>query len=452
MSTRRSLTPVVLAGALILGALGVFRFGCRAGGRPGVAPKHVLLLTAERVRGDHVTWLGYSRHTTGLLRLDQPYVLDLDWVAKSGVTFPRAFAPGSDDEAALVSLMNGTWPATEGALALSAAGGSEPSTLAEAFRAEGFETGGFFNSRSISAENASADGFGRGFDQATFAATDELVLTAAIEWLGSREHGNTTLFTWVHLAGIDKPFAGPPHEDQLSAADYAGPVRAEADFFDALQRGEVELDARDRQRLNDLYDGRLTRLNELFNSFFFLYKTGFAGGTLWDDTLMVFAGTSGCELAESAGRVATRDSLVDAGLHVPVFLSHQRSLTGERILGTVVELVDVHATLRDWFHLGSSDESSGRSLLCLTDSYVRREFPRYPALSIRRSAGEITGATLRTERWRLIVEGERVRLFDLDVDPFGRRDVSSSFPQELAQLQESLEVRLRELRLSTGAP
>lgn len=431
---------------LVLSLVGALACGPPA--RPGTPPEHVLVITMERVRGDHMSFLGYERPTTGLLRLDQPTVLDLDFLAEKGVVFAHAFAPSSDDEFSMATLMGGALPAprADGAPELRLTPGL--STLAGEFEAAGFRSSGFFNRASIDDHNASAVGFGQGFGHAEFLASDVEVLTAAVEWLRVEAEREEPLFTWIHLAGIDVPFEGGAHGDQFSVRDYTGPVRESAEFFSDLASGRVQLDATDRRRLVDLYDGRLIRATELLNSFFFLYKNDLGGGRLWDQTLFVVTGTSGCELAEHGGGVATRDSLVDEGLHVPLFLSHPRSMTGERILAPIVELVDVTATLRDWFDLESLGDPVGRSLLRLTDSYIEREFPRYPALSLRHEQGRITGSTIRGEHWRLTRDRGRWKLFDLEVDPGARHDLSELDPDRLAESRRELEARRKSLGLA----
>lgn len=419
---------------------------CGDAPRPGVPPKHVLLITAERVRGDHVTYLGYDRHTTGLLRLDQSEALDLDFLASKGVLFANAQAPSSDDELSLATLATGVFPTPAGEGVWSAAAEARHPTLAEDFEAAGFATGGFFNRASLPADSASAEGLGRGFGRAEFLDSDEEVLTAAVKWLGISVETERPLFTWVHLGGIRKPFEGEPMQDLISVDDYTGPVRASLDFFAELERGDQRLSSTDRRRLNDFYDARLARLTALINSFFFLYRNDIGGNAFWDESLILFAGTSGCELAEFDSRVATRDSLIDAGLHVPLIVAHPPSLTAERIFAPAVELVDVSATLRDWFNLSGEGEGPGRSLLRLTDSYIQRDFPDTGALSVSGRPGGIAGTSLRTDRWRLIERKGSVQLYDLDADPGGLHDLAEARPQ----LVEELRTRLQQQRAKHG--
>jgi hypothetical protein len=432
---------------LCLAAL-LFQAGCGGQERPGTQPRHVLLISAANVRGDHVTALGYQRHTTGLLRLDQPIVLDLDRVGDKGVFFAKAFVPSSDDQISLTTLMAGSLPITDEGLGLRERG----STLAEDFTKAGFITGGFFNASSLGETEEEQQVLARGFSRSRFVETDEDVLTAAVEWLVDRSAEGESLFTCIHLGGVARPFAGDTYSDIYSVTDYEGPVRGEAAFFEELAAGEHQLTERDRRRLVDLYDARLVRLSELVNSFFYIYMNDIADGTLWADTLIAFTGTSGCELAERGVAVERDDSLEDASLHVPLLLSHPNSLTGERILGSVVELTDLSATLRDMFGLSNSEHSEGRSLLRLTDSYIARDFPERAAFSLSSRDEEVLGVSIRTPRWRLSRTDKGLELFDLQHDPAGLQEVSAAYPEELDSLQRQLDERCQAIGLGRETP
>jgi len=430
MLRRTRITP--LAWALL--ALVSFGVGCFVERpRPGTPPKHLLLVTVERARRDGVSTLGYERQTTGLLKPDQPFVLDMDYLGDGGVIFANAFAPSSDDGRSLRALMRGSLS-------------EEPtSTLAQDLAAEGFLTAAFVNRGSLDDAACGPAGLGRGFEKAEYAASDEEMLTAAATWLTEVADGERSLFVWLHFGGIRPPFAGEPISDRFSEQDYDGPVRADEAFFEELRAGRVELSPADRRYLRDLYDGRFKRATQLLNSFLFLYRNTFAEGELWRESLVVYLGTSGCELAERDGRVGNSDSLVGAGLHVPLVFWHPASLTGERIMDTVVELPDVTAALREYFLVDAEGRVTGQSLLALTDSYIQKDFEPRPALGFAHEGEGFVGATVRGERWRLVSVGGREELYDLKVDPGERHDLAEEMPEVAEEWRQILAERMRAL-------
>jgi len=438
MIPARLRTACLLAFAFALAACG----GDEA--RPGVPPRHVLLITIEGLRADHVTSLGYERRTTTLLRPDQPVTLDIGHIATGGVMFARAFAPAAHPGLAVATLLTGELP-TEGGRPLLAGPLGPGQTLAEDFSAAGFRTGAFVNASSLDASRASAEGIGRGFGEASFHASDEGALAAAVAWLQADIPAGEPHFTWLHLGAIQPPFEGPPFQDRFSPTDYSGPVQPEAAFFERLAAGELELGPADERALADLYDGRVVRTTELLNSFFYLYKNSFGDEALWDDTLIAVAGATGCGLAEAGGRIGDVDSLRDEGLHVPIFLRHTKSLTAERIYAEVVTLADLGVTLRDWFGTPGLEASRGRSLLGLTDRGRAEPFQERGALAV---SSDGAGVSLRTPEWRLVARGGAVSVYDLVADPLQLHDVGDEVPEARAALLAELDQRLADAGLA----
>lgn len=423
---------VLLCGALL-------SLACAPKARPGTAPEHLLLITIENLRADHVSALGYERRTTALLRPDQPIVLDLDRIATTGVSFARSYAPSSSAQRSLDSLLLGAQLTSS----------PQPASLAEAFHHAGFRTSCFVTATSLDEASQTPQGLAAGFEMASFHASDEATLAAAVAWLESEMPAGAQHFTWLHLAGIQVPFAGEPFEDRFSAPAGVAQGLAPAAFVAALESGELEWSADRRKHLNDLYDARLLRVVELLNSFFFLYSNNFGVENLWDRSVIAVMGSSACELGDLGTRIGTAHSLREEGLHVPLLVTHRGSLTGERIFADVVEFGDVQATFRDWFGLepsASLGDSSleGRSLLAVTDSYIARDFPARPALSV----GADGAFSLRSARYRLTVQGGVRMLHDLQMDPNARHDVAPLHPDVVEQLLESSRGRLEALGIS----
>ena len=124
--------------------------------------------------------------------------------------------------------------------------------------------------------------------------------------------------------------------------------------------GRGQVNGRVRRELVDLYDGRLVRLTELINSFFFLYKHEFGDEAFWDESLVVVAGVTGLELAEGGRYLARSSSLREESLRVPFLVRHPASLTGERLYDEPVDLADLGATLREWLGAPGDREAPGR--------------------------------------------------------------------------------------------
>lgn len=417
--------------------------------RPGTEPRHVLLFTIEGLRADHVSSLGYFRPTTFGAPNDPSFVTkpgkDFDAVADQGVQFPNCFAPAGGVGRALESLHSGSLQNATGA------------NLADAFKEAGFQTIACVAGQA----DGEASGFASGFDVFEEHARDNDAIarawfhaTAAIE-----DDDAPRVFIWIHLSEIGPPFVPAPlpkiiTERELASyfgdAGYEGPVDGSLDFLERVQRGEVQLALADREQIVAGYDGQVARAAALMRAFlerwaFTVRDTSGAyvqtGGEAerWGQTLVVGCGVSGAELGEHGNFFGAANTLHDSSLRVPLFFSHPASLTGKRLLASLVELTDVAPTLIDWFGLSGLPEERGRSLLPLMDTYVQRPFEERASTT---SLPEV-GQTVRTERWRLIQRSEAIApmLFDLNRDEHERRNVCEEHTGVVERLQAILETR-----------
>jgi arylsulfatase A-like enzyme len=103
-----------------------------AGPEPPRPKPDIILITLDTVRADHLSSYGYSRLTTP----------NLDRVAREGVLFENAIAPTSWTLASHASMFTGSLPHQHGADWHSPLNTSRW-TLADALKAEGYETVGF---------------------------------------------------------------------------------------------------------------------------------------------------------------------------------------------------------------------------------------------------------------------------------------------------------------------
>ncbi|MBL8862657.1 MAG: sulfatase-like hydrolase/transferase [Planctomycetes bacterium] len=440
--------------------------GC-ARERPGLEPRHVLLLTVGHLRADRCSFLLHERPTTWLpsdeLMRSEHRAFSFDDLAAEGVVFAHCYAPSPVLEVSLAALLAGRPPLETGVLRAGEPLPGELVTLAEAFRAGGFQTAAF-----VAGDPPLEPSFGAGFARFETHASDAQALAAMARHLGRDPGSGARHFTWVHLAGLAPPWSATEALPEiLGERDFgldgdAGPVDGSTASLRALNDGAVAAKTADREALRALYDRRLARLSAeawLGLHAAFDFHTGAAEASeTWARTVFVLAGLNGIELLDR-GAVGTEGLLSEAVLHVPLVLRHPDSLTGERILAEIVGLEDVAPTLLDWLGLPPLPGARGRSLLALTDSYVQRPFPPRPAFA---QLPDRAVFSARDARFRLVWNptGARpagrpaaagplaaVELFDLAADPRGVRDASASHPEAVARLS----AEIRAWRESLGA-
>jgi arylsulfatase A-like enzyme len=332
-------------------------------------------------------------------------------------------------------------------------GGALPedvSTLAERLRDAGYQTAGF----AAPSRPFAGSGLTRGFDffvedHAEIVFRDGVpvdgLLMRAFDYLRTEFDPQRPQFLWLHFGSPAPPWDAEPYptatgleefQTRYIDPEYAGPVETNLVFLEKVNRGEVALDAADQEALIALYDGDLERANFLLRQLLEIYKHHFQKeDAVWERTLVVTAGLSGCELGER-GYFGSKQSLHEQGLHVPLAFHHPASLTGRRILEDLVGLSDVMPTVCEWMGVESPDGLEGRSLLDGMD--------RGRSLTPRPVVAELPGGLLsaRVGELRVLLNREgleredsysvgAVELYDLVGDPAELEECSGGRVGEL---------------------
>ena len=202
----------------LLALLAALEGACRAATPPEPA-RHVVLITIDTLRADHVGAYGASTARTPTL----------DGLARDGVRFERAWAPAPVTLPSHASLLTGQYPPAHGSRHNGMPVSATVPTLATVLKAAGFDTGAFVSAFPLDRRF----GLARGFD----VYDDELPRTSegrplnerpgadtidrAIAWLKGR--GASRVFLWVHLFEPHAPY-GTPGPGSSAQARYAEEV------------------------------------------------------------------------------------------------------------------------------------------------------------------------------------------------------------------------------------
>jgi len=183
--------------------------------RDAPRPPSVVLVTLDTLRADAVGAWGGPPHTP-----------TLDALAASGVRFADCWSASNSTSPSHASILTGLEVPAHGLIDNRSTLAAGVPTLAQAFRAAGYET-----AAAVSVEHLQAawSGFGRGFDRylevAPGAPVDgALTLRRLARWTDAwGAQGPRPLFLWVHLFDPHTPY-GPPrrflveHVERLRAA------------------------------------------------------------------------------------------------------------------------------------------------------------------------------------------------------------------------------------------
>ncbi len=323
--------------------------------RPAPAPRprraeRVLVVLCDTLRADRLR--AYAPRT----RVHAPA---LEALAREATVFERCVTPANWTKPAVASLFTGRTPARHGALTANDPLPAVLPTLAEALREGGLATAAFVANGFVSGEL----GFARGFDrfESTF---DEAPRNRAAHLLEQARRrglaqGRGRAFVYVH--GIEPHVPYDPEARDLLRYDpepyegpLAGPVPGER--LEAIRAGTVRLGARDRRRLEALYDAEVTGFDRALGRFLDALR---ASGWL-DDALVVFVSDHGEELLDH-GSVGHGHSMQEELLHVPLLVRAPGVPPGRA--GGLATLMDLAPTVLTLAGAPALEGADGRSLV-----------------------------------------------------------------------------------------
>lgn len=411
---------------------------------------HLLLVSLDTLRADHLSAYGYARDTS-------PRLAEL---ARRSVVFERAYSQSNKTAPSHMTLMTSLYPAVhriqnpgnpEDARRLS---GGLP-TLAEALRAAGYRTyaihaGGMLGARF---------GFDRGFESYESERDLSELFRKARERVAAHEAaGPAPLFLFLHTYEIHAPYAPPAaHGGPFLDPVYAGSIpagRAELIRAAGHERQEQkewfwsrvdEERPEDVRRLRNLYDGGIHYTDAQLGGFLDWLRSR----PTWQRMLVVVLSDHGEEFGEHGEFQHT--TLHREALHVPLIVRfpHPQPALRPRRVADVVRLIDVAPTLYDYLEILAPGPLQGRSLLPLLRDEAKE--PR-DVLSELRPNGPVA---FQSGEWKLIRADGQARLFRISLDPGELEDRAAAEPQRVAALEARLDRLLaesEELRAGVAPP
>ena len=180
-------------------------------------PRHVVIVTIDTLRADHVGAYGYAGARTPTL----------DRLAREGVRFDRAFASAPITLTSHASLMTGRYPPGHGARHNGMRMDLTTPTLAETFATQGYTTGAFVAAFPLDRRFGLIKGFQSYGDtmprdesgHLTNERPGRVVVDEAVAWLGG--HQRDRVFLWVHLFEPHAPYGNPVDPAQASRSPVA---------------------------------------------------------------------------------------------------------------------------------------------------------------------------------------------------------------------------------------
>jgi len=304
-------------------------------------------------------------------------------------------------------------------------------TLAEAFKSEGWDTGGFTGGAGVGREFGFARGFDVYEDSAPFGGFDQS-LPPALEWIKRRS--NAPYFAFAHGYDVHGQFRGLTDEARKKAF---------LELRDKTISGEpISASTAEVRVWAGRYDEQARAADAAFGAFLKEFDADPRNAR----TVVVVLSDHGEQLYEHGG-FDHGTTLYDEVLRVPLLIR----IPGRRggVIPAQVRLIDVMPTLLELAGVAVSTQAraqlEGVSLAPLLDgkplsldAYSETDFLlRASKRSLRTSEG-----------WKLILDMQNLsgELFDLRADPGEKTDLSEREPARTLDLTQRLLRHAREAR------
>jgi arylsulfatase len=396
---------------------------------PAVVRPHIILITIDALRADHLGVYGYDRPTSPAI----------DAFASDAVVVSEAIAQAPYTKASMGSLFSGLFPTTHkahstspsfhqvmtgraGTPALPATDilPNEIETLAEVLQAAGYATIGFSTNPHLISEFGFAQGFERFkfFAGGTFAPAAEVVreTIAAVDARDSRP-----LFVWLHMMEVHSPYQPPEQYRTLF------PPRTPPEPIDpAVIPPWIRVgDSTDLHLYEALYDADVRTADAAVGDLL----AGVRSRGLWDRAVIVLTADHGEEFMEHGGMEHNR-TLYDEMLRVPLIVRLPGRAPAR--VEAQVQLVDLFPTLAGLAGAQVPPGLHGADVLPVLEGRARGDTYAYAEIVGQRYA-------LRGGRYKLISSlSGRPELFDLKVDPKERQNLADRDAPRAAEMERRL--------------
>lgn len=314
---------------------------CDGASRGASGKPHVLLITVDTLRADHLGLYGYSRETSPTI----------DALGAEGVVFETAMAQRSITRPSLVSILTSQYPVSHGVRSNLSPLEFDGPFISELLRAAGYSTAAFFGHPKL--HKARWPGFEH-FDH----GSDEEVTSKALEWV--EMHHGEEFFVWLHYFA---PHDGYEPADQYAkrfTSAYSGSVTGGHRALNQLMLSDPDsFSEGDLAHVVGLYDGEIASVDDQIG----LVIEKFRDLGILDNTILIFTADHGEELYQRNQYFFHDASIYDSTLHIPLIFRYPDILrAGERI-PFVVQSIDIAPTVLELLGLPIPKRFAGTSLM-----------------------------------------------------------------------------------------
>ncbi|MFW9835855.1 MAG: sulfatase [Candidatus Thorarchaeota archaeon] len=364
----------------------------------------VILVSIDALRADRLGCYGNSRVVS-------PFI---DQLAREGTKFLYAFASQAFTPPSHASMFTSLYPDV-----FDIPLDPRLPTLASILSANGFYTTAF------TADGFLSEGYGvlNGFEELDDHVIGINNLESRVKkWLDA--HHSENFFLFLHTYYVHVPYAAPEkYFAEFADPTYSGTITNDREstqsFIEKANRGEVSVTPEDIQRLLDIYDSQIRRIDDFIRTLIAELKSQ----NIYERTLLILTSDHGEQFYEFGHfqHYSDENPFADVSMHVPL-ICHCPILDHKATPEDLTELIDIPPTILDAAGIEAAPTFQGKSFFPLISgqslSPVEDEELVYFYLP------NVWG--LRTRDKELTVDfrsPKNIQLYDLINDPEERHNV-----------------------------
>jgi len=335
----------------------------------------------------------------------------LDAFAKEGTVFEAAQSPENWTKPSVASVLTGLYPLTHGTKKTESKLPESATMISEVYKKAGHRTATFLANGYVSDKF----GFKQGWDYYTNyireskSTVAENVFRDSAAWI--EKNKDERFFVYIQTIDPHVPYDVPKEFlDMYDAREYGGIVkpRMTPDLLEKAKRNppKVKFTARDRERLEALHNAEISYHDKYMG--IFIDKMKELG--LYDDMMFVVVSDHGEEFYEH-GSFGHGHSVYQEMIHVPMIFRRPGIVPAGKRVPETVGTLDIMPTVLTASGLPIPKDVEGRNRL----DHLRGDVPAGPAVAFSDFLDD--RHVIRAGRWKLVLRGHNITLFDLEKDP-----------------------------------
>jgi arylsulfatase A-like enzyme len=402
---------------------------------------NIILIVADTVRADHLGAYGYARAHTP----------QLDRLAADSLRFAHMYSQASWTRPSMATLFTSLYPSSHRTLYKNSLLPSGVMTLAGAFSAQGYVTGGFGNNVHVSP----LFNFQRGFSEYEFLAptylfgateaSSQLALYQAARQVNERLFSGKNVHNFYQPAEVvnEKAIRWITQHQEERFMLFLHYMEAHDPYFDHPYNGKAVARVNTPNpspemapEIVSLYDGEIAYLDQHIGALVEWLK----GQGMYDDTLIAFTADHGEEFYEHGGWWHGL-TLYEEQLHVPLFMKLPQQAQAGGVDEKLARTLDLAPTL---LHFAGFDVPPTMQGLDLLDGDERAQLN----FAETDHEGNIAQA-IRGPEWKLIRANAGnprglppLGLYHVASDPGETKDLSSAETAKVAELTAHLDATM----------